>query len=200
MLAGLASEEPEVHGLVALMELQASRLRARAGRSGEPTLLLDQDRGRWDWILIHCGLAALERVEALDGKSGAYALQAAIAACHARARTAAETDWGRIVGLYGRLARVAPSPVVALNHAVAVAMASGPAVGLALVDALAGEPSLATYHLLPSVRGDLLWKLGRFGEARSEFERAASLTRNAPERSLLLGRAATCVRAEVGPE
>ena len=200
VLAGLASEEPEVHGLVALMELQASRLRARAGRSGEPTLLLDQDRGRWDWILIHRGLAALERVEALDGKSGAYALQAAIAACHARARTAAETDWGRIVGLYGRLARVAPSPVVALNHAVAVAMASGPAVGLALVDALAGEPSLATYHLLPSVRGDLLWKLGRFGEARSEFERAASLTRNAPERSLLLGRAATCVRAEVGPE
>jgi RNA polymerase sigma factor (sigma-70 family) len=194
ILAGLVPDEPEVHGLVALMEIQASRARARVGQGGEPVLLLDQDRGRWDQLLIHRGLAALERAEALGGASGSYALQAAIAACHARARSAGETDWPRIAALYEALARRLPTPVVELNRAVAVSMASGPAAGLALVDALAAEPSLRSYHLLPSVRGDLLAKLGRFDEARAEFERAASLTRNARERTLLLGRAEASAR------
>jgi RNA polymerase sigma-70 factor, ECF subfamily len=195
ILAELAPEEPEVHGLVALMEIQASRLRARVGPSGEPVLLLDQDRARWDHLLIRRGLAALERADELGGASGPYALQAAIAACHARARTAAGTDWARIVALYGQLARIAPSPVVELNGAVAVAMAYGPAAGLERVDALAADPSLEGYHLLPSVRGDLLAKLGRLDEARVEFERAAALTRNARERELLLDRAAGCAGA-----
>src|SRR6266849_4175089 len=177
ILAGLAPKEPEVHGLVALIEIQASRSRARVGPSGEMVLLLDQDRGRWDQLLIRRGLAALERAEKIGGALGPYALQAAIAACHARARTAAETDWARIVALYDALAELTPSPVVELNRAVAVAMAFGPAAGLALVDALTSEPSLRTYHLLPSVRGDLLYKLGRLGEARVEFERASALTR-----------------------
>jgi RNA polymerase sigma-70 factor (ECF subfamily) len=192
ILAGLAPEEPEVHGLVALIEIQASRLRARIGPSGEPVLLLDQDRGRWDHLLIRRGLAALERAEKLGGALGPYALQAAIAACHARAHTSAETDWPEIVALYDALARLTPSPVVELNRAVAVGMASGPAAGLELVDALTSEPSLANYHWLPSVRGDFLVKLGRSDEARSEFERAASLTRNVRERNLLLERAARC--------
>ena len=182
ILAELAPAEPEVHGLVALMEIQASRAAARTGPSGEPILLLDQDRGRWDQLLIRRGLAALERGERLGAARGPYVTQAAIAACHARARTAGETDWARIVALYGELARQVPSPVVELNRAVAVSMASGPAAGLDLVDALASEPVLKNYHLLPSVRGDLLVKLGRFDEARPEFERAASLTRNARER------------------
>ncbi|HEV8610766.1 MAG TPA: RNA polymerase sigma factor [Thermoanaerobaculia bacterium] len=194
ILAELAPKEPEVHGLVALMEIQASRSRARVGPTGEPVLLLDQDRSRWDHVLICRGLAALERAEKLGGALGPYALQAAIAACHARARTAAETDWARIAALYDDLARLTPSPVVELNRAVAVAMASGPAAGLELVDALTSEPSLENYHLLPSVRGDLLAKLGRSREARSEFERAASLTRNARERTLLLERAAACAQ------
>jgi RNA polymerase sigma-70 factor, ECF subfamily len=193
ILAGLVPQEPEVHGLVALMEIQASRLRARIGPSGEPVLLLDQDRARWDQLLIRRGLAALDRAEALGGAPGSYALQAAIAACHARARTGAETDWARIAALYEALARLTPSPVVELNRAVAVAMAFGPAAGLELVDALTAEPLLAGYHLLPSVRGDLLAKLGRAEEARAEFERAASLTRNARERELLLARAAAAV-------
>ena len=193
ILAELMPQEPEVHGLVALMEIQASRLRARIGPSGEPVLLLDQDRARWDQLLIRRGLAALERAEALDSAPGPYALQAAIAACHARARTGAETDWARIAALYEALARLTPSPVVELNRAVAVAMAFGPAAGLELVDALTAEPLLAGYHLLPSVRGDLLAKLGRAEEARVEFERAASLTRNARERELLLARAAATV-------
>ncbi len=196
ILAELAPHEPEVHGLVALMEIQASRLRARVGPSGEPVLLLDQDRARWDQLLIRRGLAALERAEALGGALGPYALQAAIAACHARARAPTETDWARIVALYDALAQLAPSPVVELNRAVAVAMAFGPAAGLALVDALTSEPSLKSYHLLPSVRGDLLAKLGRFDEARAEFERAASLTRNARERQLLLDRAARAAVAK----
>jgi RNA polymerase sigma-70 factor, ECF subfamily len=190
ILAELAPEEPEVHGLVALMEIQASRLRARVGPSGEPILLLDQDRARWDQLLIRRGLNALARAERLGGAQGPYALQAAIAACHARARTPEGTDWARIADLYAELARIAPSPVVELNRAVAVAMAHGPAAGLAIVDALAAEPSLQTYHLLPSVRGDFLSRLGRLDEARAEFERAASLTRNARERELLLARAA----------
>ena len=190
ILAGLAPDEPEVHGLVSLMEIQASRSRARVGPSGEPILLLDQNRAKWDQLLIRRGLAALERAQSLSDTMGSYTLQAAIAACHARARTADETDWGRIVSLYDALLRATPSPVVALNHAVAVSMASGPAAGLALVDSLAAEPALKNYHLLPSVRGDLLKKLGRFDEARSEFERAAGLTRNARERALLLERAA----------
>jgi predicted RNA polymerase sigma factor len=189
ILAELAPKEPEVHGLVALMEIQASRAPARIGPSGEPILLLDQDRARWDHLLVRRGLAALERAETLSGALGPYALQAAIAACHARARTAAETDWARIAALYDALAQIAPSPVVELNRAVAVAMAFGPAEGLALVDALLSEPSLKNYHLLPAVRGDLLAKLGRADEARAEFERAASLTRNARERKLLLDRA-----------
>ena len=194
ILAGLMPAEPEVHGLVALMEIQASRSRARLGPSGEPVLLLDQNRALWDQVLIRRGLAALERAEALGGAQSPYALQAAIAACHARARTPAETDWTRIAALYDALARLAPSPVVELNRAVAVSMASGPAAGLALVDALTAEPLLEGYHLLPSVRGDLLAKLGRFDEARDEFERAAALTRNGRERQLLLERAAACAR------
>jgi predicted RNA polymerase sigma factor len=194
ILAGLVPNEPEVHGLVALMEIQASRAGARTGPSGEPVLLLDQDRARWDHLLIRRGLAALERAEALGGAFGPYALQAAIAACHARARTPAETDWMRIATLYGVLAQVAPSPVVELNRAVAVAMAFGPAQGLELVDALRAEPRLADYHLLPSVRGDLLAKLGRFAEARGEFERAASLTQNVRERALLEQRAVAAAR------
>jgi RNA polymerase sigma factor (sigma-70 family) len=189
ILAELAPREPEVHGLVALMEIQASRLRARVGPSGEPVLLLDQNRARWDWLLIRRGLAALARAESLGGALGPYALQAAIAACHARARTAEETDWSRIAALYDALAELAPSPVVELNRAVAVSMAFGPAAGLELVDELTDEPSLKSYHLLPSVRGDLLYKLGRLDEARAEFERAASLSRNSRERELLLARA-----------
>ena len=190
ILAGLAAEEPEVHGLVALMEIQASRVRARVGPSGKPVLLLDQDRGRWDQLLIRRGLAALERAEELGGAGGPYALQAAIAACHARAPTAEETDWPRIAALYEALVRLMPTPVVALNRAVAFGMAFGPAAGLELVDALTSEPSLKSYHLLPSVRGDLLAKLGRVNEARAEFERAASLTQNGRERDLLRSRAA----------
>jgi RNA polymerase sigma factor (sigma-70 family) len=193
VLAELAPREPEVHGLVALMEIQASRSRARVGRDGEPILLLDQDRGRWDQMLIRRGLAALKRAEALDGAFGPYALQAAIAACHARARTGDETDWTRIAMLYAALARVTPSPVVELNRAVALSMAVGPQAGLDHVDTLQDEPSLKGYHLLPSVRGDFLHKLGRMDEARAEFERAASMTRNARERDLLLGRAAACI-------
>jgi RNA polymerase sigma factor (sigma-70 family) len=189
ILAELAPEEAEGHGLVALMELQASRLRARVGARGEPVLLLDQDRSRWDQLLVHRGLAALERSEAAKQPLGPYALQAAIAGCHARARTAAETDWERIVALYDALFEITNSPVVELNRAVAVSMAFGPAAGLELVDALADEPALAAYHLLPSVRGDLLAKLGRHEEARREFARAASLTKNARERELLLARA-----------
>jgi len=192
ILAELVPREPEVHGLVALMEIQASRLRARVGPSGEPVLLLDQNRAQWDWLLVRRGLAALARAEALGGALGPYALQAAIAACHARALTAGETDWARIAALYDALAALAPSPVVELNRAVAVAMAFGPAAGLELVDGLADEPSLKGYHLLPSVRGDLLFKLGRLDEARAEFERAAELTRNARERELLLARARAC--------
>ena len=194
ILAGLMLDEPEVHGLVALMEIQASRTQARVGPSGEPVLLLDQNRARWDHVLIRRGLAALERAEALGGAQGRYALQAAIAACHARARTPEDTDWARIAALYTALAQVSPSPVVELNRAVAIAMAFGPAAGLELVDALTSEPSLAGYHLLPSVRGDLLVKLGRFDEARRELERAAALTHNTRERALLLGRAAACTR------
>ncbi len=189
ILAELAPKEPEVHGLVALMEIQASRAPARIGPSGEPILLLDQDRSRWDHLLVRRGLGALERAETLSGALGPYALQAAIAACHARAHTAAETDWVRIAALYDALAQTAPSPVVELNRAVAVSMAFGPAEGLALVDALTSEPALRSYHLLPAVRGDLLAKLGRTDEARAEFERAASLTRNAREKKLLLDRA-----------
>ncbi|MHB1225230.1 MAG: RNA polymerase sigma factor [Gemmatimonadaceae bacterium] len=194
ILAELAPDEPEVHGLVALMEIQASRLGARVGPSGEPILLLDQNRARWDHVLIRRGLAALDRAQALGGKPGSYVLQAAIAACHARARTAEETDWTRIAALYETLGRLAPSPVVELNRAVAVTMASGPAAGLELVDALTAERSLEGYHLLPSVRGDFLARLGRHDEARTEFERAASLTRNERERELLLLRAAACAR------
>jgi len=198
ILAELAPEEPEVHGLVALMEIQASRTRARVGPAGEPVLLLDQDRARWDHLLIRRGLAALERAQALGGALGPYALQAAIASCHARARTADETDWPRIAALYDALAQLAPSPVVELNRAVAVAMAFGPAAGLELVDILRGEKALASYHLLPSVRGDLLFKLGRLEEAREEFVRAAGLTRNAREQTLLLGRAAACGEGDGG--
>jgi RNA polymerase sigma factor (sigma-70 family) len=189
ILAGLVPSEPEVHGLVALMEIQASRSRARVGPKGEPILLLDQDRARWDHILVRRGLAALDLAERLGGALGPYALQAAIAACHAHARTAEETDWGRIASLYEALADITPSPIVELNRAVAIGMAFGPAAGLQLVDALVSEPSLKSYHLLPSVRGDLLSKLGRHDEARVEFKRAASLTRNARERNLLLERA-----------
>ena len=192
ILAELAPHESEVHGLVALMEIQASRSRARVGPSGEPILLLDQNRAHWDQLLIRRGLAALERTEKLGGARGPYALQAAIAACHARARTPEETDWPRIAALYDALAQLTPSPVVELNRAVAVGMAFGPGAGLELVDALTSEPSLRTYHLLPSVRGDLLFKLVRLDEARVEFERAASLTRNVRERELLLERAWAC--------
>ena len=194
VLVTLVPREPEAHGLLALIEIQASRAHARVAANGEPILLLEQDRSRWDQLLIRRGLAALERAESLGGALGSYALQAAIAACHARARTAAETDWSQIAALYAALARVAPSPVIELNRAVAVAMADGPAAGLALVDALANEASLKNYHLLPSVRGDFLFKLGRLDEARSEFERAVALTRNARERELLNARAAACTR------
>ncbi len=192
ILAELAPQESEVHGLVALMEIQASRFAARTGPSGEPILLPDQDRGRWDQLLIRRGLTALERAAGLGASPGPYLLQASIAACHARARTAAETDWARIVSLYEALGEIAPSPVVELNRAVAVSMAAGPAAGLEIVDGIASEPSLKSYHLLPSVRGDLLKKLGRLEEARAEFKRAASLTRNVRERELLLERAAGC--------
>jgi RNA polymerase sigma factor (sigma-70 family) len=192
ILAELAPEEPEVHGLVALMEIQASRSKARVDGAGEPILLLDQDRGRWDQLLIRRGLDSLERADKLGGANGMYALQAAIAACHAQAQTGEETDWRRIVELYELLARVSPSPIVELNRAVAVAMALGPRAGLELVDELNREPSLKLYHLLPAVRGDFLFKLGRFDEARAEFARAAELTRNARERKLLLDRAASC--------
>jgi RNA polymerase sigma factor (sigma-70 family) len=194
VLAELAPAEPEVHGLVSLMELTSSRSRARVGPGGEPVLLMDQDRGRWDQLLIGRGLAALARAEALGGALGRYALQGAIASCHARATTAEDTDWQRIAALYDALAQIAPSPVVELNRAVAVGMAFGPAAGLAIVDALADEPTLAGYHLLPSVRGDLLAKLGRHVEARAEFQRAAFLTRNARERELMLERAARSAR------
>lgn len=192
ILAELAPNEAEVHGLVALMEIQASRSRARVSPSGEPILLMDQDRARWDQLLIRRGLAALERAERLGGARGPYALQAAIAACHARAHTPEETDWPRIVALYGQLAQTAPSPIVELNRAVAVSMAEGPAAALEIVDRLASEPSMKNYHLLPSVRGDLLSKLGRFDQARAEFESAAALTRNTRERQLLLHRANSC--------
>jgi RNA polymerase sigma factor (sigma-70 family) len=192
MLAELAPQEPEVHGLVALMEIQASRSRARTGPAGEPVLLLDQDRSRWDYVLIGRGLKALDRAQGLGGALGPYALQAAIAACHARARTPEETDWERIVALYDALAALMPSPVVELNRAVAIGMAFGPETGLELVDDLTSEPALAGYHLLSSVRGDLLAKVGRRDEARAEFERAASLTQNVPERELLLARARDC--------
>ncbi len=192
IVAGLMPREPEVHGLVALMELQASRTHARTASDGAPVLLLEQDRGRWDRLLIRRGLDALARAEQLGGAEGAYALQAAIAACHARAPTADATDWPRIAALYAVLGRVAPSPVVELNRAVAVSMVAGPAAGLALADALADEPALQRYHLLPSVRGELLVRLGRNAEARSEFLRAAELTRNARERTLLQSRAAAC--------
>ncbi|HTL98782.1 MAG TPA: RNA polymerase sigma factor [Holophagaceae bacterium] len=192
ILAGLTPAEPEVHGLVALMEIQASRARARITSAGEPVLLLDQNRAQWDQLLIHRGLAAIERAHHINTARGPYLLQAEIAACHARARTPPETDWPGIVALYDELAQLTPSPVIELNRAVAVSMAQGPQAGLTLVDALASEPSLARYHLLPSVRADLLHKLGRLSEARSEFERAAALTGNNRERDLLLARAASC--------
>jgi RNA polymerase sigma factor (sigma-70 family) len=200
ILAELLPTEPEVHGLAALMEIQASRTRARIGPSGEPVLLLDQDRARWDHILIRRGLTALQRAEALGGALGPYAIQAAIVACHARARTPEETEWARIAALYDALAQLMPSPVVELNRAVALAMAFGPEAGLELVDELTSEPQLSAYHLLPSVRGDLLAKLGRWDEARAEFERAASLTRNAREQKLLLQRAAACTTGPPGRE
>jgi RNA polymerase sigma-70 factor, ECF subfamily len=200
ILAGLAPREPEVYGLVALMEIQASRSKARAGPKGEPILLLDQNRALWDQLLIRRGLAALEHAEKLAVAPGPYALQAKIAACHARARTPDETEWSRIVALYGELSEINPSPVVELNRAVAVAMAFGPAAGLELVDALRSEPSLQSYHLLPSVRGDLLKKLHRFDEARGEFARAASLTQNARERELLLDRVRACAEPAEPPQ
>jgi RNA polymerase sigma-70 factor (ECF subfamily) len=196
ILAELTPREAEVHGLVALMEIQASRSAARVSPAGSPVLLLDQDRGRWDQLLIRRGLAALARAEALNAERGPYALQAAIAACHARARTAEETDWNRISALYETLARRTPSPVVELNRAVAVSMAKGAAAGLALVEPLTTEPALKGYHLLPAVRADLLEKVGRFAEAASEFERAAALTRNARERDLLTQRAARATEAK----
>lgn len=192
ILAGLVPKVAEVHGLVALMEIQASRIHARLGPKGEPILLLDQDRTRWDHVLIRRGLAALQRAEELGGGLGPYALQAAIAACHARARTGTETDWERIAALYDALAQLMPSPIVELNRAVALAMAFGPAAGLELIDTIASEPSLKAYHLLPSVRGDFLFKLGRFTEAQAEFQRAALLTQNARERAFLLDRARAC--------
>lgn len=192
MLAELAQDEPEVHGLVALMEIQASRAAARVGPKGEPILLLEQDRGKWDWMLIQHGLAALDRAWKLGGERGPYTLQAAIATCHARARVAEQTDWSRIASLYGALYGVMPTPVIELNRAVAVSMADGPAAGLAIVDVLAKEPSMQGYHRLPSVRADFLFKLGRMSEARSEFERAAGLAENTRERDLLLARAEEC--------
>jgi len=194
IVAELVPAEPEVHGLVALMEIQASRARARVGPSGEPILLLDQNRAHWDQLLISRGLAALDRAEKISPVRGPYTLQAAIAACHARARVSDETDWVRISALYEELARRNPSPVIELNRAVAVSMAHGPAAGLNLVDALVHEPSLANYHLLPSVRGDLLKKMGRFDEARAEFENAASLAKNEREKRLLKARAEECAR------
>lgn len=197
VLAELVPQEAEVHGLVALMEIQASRTRARLGTCGEPVLLLDQDRARWDHVLIRRGLAALSRAEELSGSYGPYAMQAAIAACHARARTAADTDWVRITALYDALNQLTPSPIVELNRAVAVAMAYGPAAGLEIVEALRSDPAVNVYHLVPSVHADLLVKLGRFEEARAEFERAAALTRNARERTLLLARAAACTQSLV---
>ncbi len=199
VLAKLMPAEAEVHGLIALMEIQASRLAARVDASGEPVLLLDQDRTRWDRLLIRRGLAALDRAESLPGPLGPYTLQAAIAACHARAATAGATDWPRIAALYDALAQTLPSPVVSLNRAVAVAMAHGPAAGLELVDALLAEPALAHYHLLPSVRGDLLARLDRIEEARAEFERASTLARNTRERALLLARAAACAGGHSAP-
>jgi RNA polymerase sigma-70 factor, ECF subfamily len=199
ILAELAPKEPEVHGLVALMEIQSSRARARVSSSGEPILLLEQNRAEWDQLLIRRGLAALERAEKLGGRQGPYALQASITACHARAVTPEETDWARIVSLYDALALVTPSPIVELNRAVAVGMAFGPAAGLKVVDALTAEASLAGYHLLPSVRGDLLKKLGRFEEAQKEFERAATLTRNARERKMMLERVRECAASESRP-
>jgi predicted RNA polymerase sigma factor len=192
ILAELTPREPEVHGLVALMEIQASRSRARVGPQGEPILLLEQNRAKWDHMLIRRGLAALERAEALGGALGPYALQGAIAACHGRARTAEETDWTRIAALYDALYQLSPSPVVALNRAVAMSMAFGPQAGLELVDQLLAEPHLKNYHLLPSVRGDLLAKLGRRQEACAEFKKAADLARNEREKALLLSRAAAC--------
>jgi predicted RNA polymerase sigma factor len=195
MLAQLAPNEPEVHGLVALMEINASRTPARTDASGEPVLLLAQDRARWDQLLIQRGLTALERAEALGG-GGPYVLQAAITACHARARTPDATDWSRIAGLYAELARIMPSPVVELNRAVAVSMAEGPAAGLARIDALAAEPALQSYHLLPGARADLLLKLGRTREAAEEFRRAASLTQNVKLRERLLARAVECEKAQ----
>jgi predicted RNA polymerase sigma factor len=193
LLAELMPQEPEVHGLLALMELQASRATARTGPSGEPVLLLDQDRRRWDRLLIRRGLESIERAWTLEAPPGPYLLQAAIAACHARAAEPGDTDWARIAGLYEVLAQLVPSPVVELNRAVAISMAFGPERGLVAVDALLDEPALKDYHLLPSVRRDLLFKLGRYDEARAEFERAAGLTRNERERALLLDRAAACV-------
>jgi RNA polymerase sigma factor (sigma-70 family) len=201
ILAELAPGEPEVHGLVALMEIQASRTRARVSASGEPILMLEQNRALWDQLLIHRGFAALARAEELSralGSIGTYTLQAAIAACHARARTADSTDWPRIAALYFALGHVAPSPIVELNRAVAVGMAEGPAAGLAIIDAIANEPSLKNYHLLPSVRADLLYKLGRYDEARAEFQRAASLTQNSRERDFLLSRASKCDASSMG--
>jgi predicted RNA polymerase sigma factor len=196
ILAQLVPDEAEVHGLVALMELNASRLRARVGPSGEPILLFDQDRSLWDQLLLHRGLAALARAEAIERPLGPYTLQAAIAGCHARARTAGDTDWARIVALYDALATLTGSPVVELNRAVAVSMAFGAAAGLELIDALVDEPALASYHLLPTVRGDLLAKLGRTAEARKEFERAASLAQNVRERDMLLMRARACAAGQ----
>jgi RNA polymerase sigma factor (sigma-70 family) len=199
ILAELAPMEPEAHGLVALMEIQASRMHARVGPSGEPVRLLEQDRARWDYVLVNRGFAALDRAEKLGGLLGPYVLQAAIAACHARARAPEDTDWPRIAALYDALAQLAPSPVVELNHAVAVGMAFGPEAGLEIVDGLVADKALDVYHLLPAVRGDLLEKLGRYEEARSEFERAATLTRNEAERTLLLGRARTPQRSTPPP-
>jgi RNA polymerase sigma factor (sigma-70 family) len=199
ILAELAPAEREVHGLIALMEIQASRLGARVGPGGEPILLLDQDRGRWNHVLVRRGLAALDRAEKLGGALGPYGLQAAIAACHARAATAAETNWARISALYDALAQLTPSPIVDLNRAVAVSMAFGPAAGLEIVDQLVESEALQGYHLLPSVRGDFLTKLGRFTEARTEFLRAAELTRNARERAMMLDRAAACAKLDVPP-
>ena len=199
ILAGLAPLEPEVHGLVALMEIQASRAAARVGPGGEPILLMEQNRARWDTLLIRRGLAALEQAERLSGTLGPYTLQAAIAACHARARTPEQTEWPRIVALYDALSQLTPSPVVELNRAVALTMAFGPAAGLELVDTLLNEPAMANYHLLPSVRGDFLFRLGRYDEARAEFERAAAMTRNSRERALLLERIASCGSDDTQP-
>ncbi|ONI79849.1 RNA polymerase subunit sigma-24 [Actinosynnema sp. ALI-1.44] len=196
VLAGLAPKDAEVHGLVALLEIQASRAKARTDAQGEPILLLEQNRSQWDQMLIRRGLAALDKAEALDDKRGPYTLQAAIAACHARAHVAADTDWARIAALYADLADVTGSPIVELNRAVALSMAFGPEVGLRLIEEIADAPSLKSYHLLPTVRGDLLAKLGRYDEAHAEFERAASLTGNAREQALLLDRAAACARGE----